>query len=163
MKRLKCGEGNVSAHLGGEVQLFFDAACIQSTSWCTGGTAASRTEALEKHPGKRLHTWLYNAKAINLKQQLCNTPLATHLSPGVHTQQWKVKPASPQGLLPTCNPVYPCQHSTGTSSISLSLLGCTNVCTVWEEMIDATVKALPSSHSPSEFSFQSTAFLRHIS
>lgn len=32
MKRLKCGEENVSAHLGGEVQLFFGAAGIQSTS-----------------------------------------------------------------------------------------------------------------------------------
>lgn len=81
MKRLKCGEENVSARLGGEVQLFFDAAGIQSTSWCTGGTTASRTVALEKDPGKRLHTWLYNAKAMNLKQQLCITAPSTSCNP----------------------------------------------------------------------------------
>lgn len=36
---------------------------------------------LEKDPGKRLHTWLYNAKAMNLKQQLCITAPSTSCNP----------------------------------------------------------------------------------
>lgn len=32
LERLKHGEENVSAHLGGEDQLFSGAACVQSTS-----------------------------------------------------------------------------------------------------------------------------------
>lgn len=53
-------------------------------------------------PGERSREEVtHMAKTINLKQQLCNPPPATHLSPGFRAQQWKVQPASAKGHLPT--------------------------------------------------------------